>query len=129
LIERYPPEQTNPFESLQGLSSRHWFGTDPSGFDIFSRVVSAARLDLVIAMFGTAIAVGLGAAIGMAIGFGGGGLVSSTVSRCFDLIQSFPIFILALMIVALFGQRVSNIVFAIAVVYTPFYVRLFRSQT
>jgi peptide/nickel transport system permease protein len=128
LLEPYPPDKAAPFDTLLSPRAAHPFGTDSSGFDVLSRVIAAARIDLIIAISGTAIAVLLGGAIGTGIGFFGGP-VANIVSRAFDLIQSFPVFILALVVVALFGQSAGNIIFAIAFVYTPFFVRIFRSQT
>jgi peptide/nickel transport system permease protein len=71
---------------------------------------------------------GLGGVIGMAIG-SIGGVVDAVVSRLVDLLQSIPLFITALLMVTMFGQRMSNIIIAVTVVYLPLYVRTFRTET
>ncbi|MDX6653749.1 MAG: peptide/nickel transport system permease protein [Solirubrobacterales bacterium] len=128
VLARYPAEVAQPSESLLPPSGAHWFGTDASGFDIYSRVLYAARTDLIIGIAGTGIAMGIGAIIGMAIG-SIGGFLDSLISRIVDLLQSIPLFVTALLMVTLFGQRMSNIIIAVTIVYLPLYVRTFRSET
>jgi len=128
LLERYPADLPDGSASLQPPGMEHWFGTDTSGFDVFSRVVAAARVDLFIGLAGTLIAMTIGGIIGIGIAFAGG-VVDTLVSRTADLLQSIPMFVTALLLVMLFGQRVSNIIVAITVVYLPLYVRTFRTET
>jgi peptide/nickel transport system permease protein len=127
VLARFPPETANPAASLQPPGSTHWFGTDPSGFDIYSRLLYAARNDLVIGVFGALAAFALGGAIGLIVG-AVGGVVDAVVSRLVDLLQSIPLFITALLLVTLFGQRMSNIVIAVTIVYLPLFVRTFRTE-
>src|SRR6476646_783762 len=67
LIEPYPPNKAAPFDTLLSPSAAHLFGTDPSGFDGLSRVIAAARGDLIIAVSGTALAVSIGGSVGVSI--------------------------------------------------------------
>ena len=111
LLQRYPAEVPNPLQSLRPPGLQHWFGTDTSGFDVYSRVVAAARVDLLIGLTGTLVAMTIGGIIGIVVGFSKG-VADTLVSRGVDLLQSIPLFIAALMFVMLFGQRTSNVIAA-----------------
>jgi peptide/nickel transport system permease protein len=128
VLARFPAETANPSAALQPPGGTHWLGTDSSGFDIYSRLLYAARTDLVIGLLGTLVALGLGGAIGLALG-AAGGIADAVVSRLVDLLQSIPLFITALLLVTLFGQRMSNIIIAVTIVYLPLFVRTFRTET
>jgi peptide/nickel transport system permease protein len=127
LLERNPPNVANSAVSLRSPGGAYWFGTDISGFDIYSRVVDAARIDLLIGLLGSCIAMAIGGFIGLVVGYAGG-IADAVVSRIVDLLQSIPLFITALLLVTLFGQRFQNIVLAVTVVYLPLYVRTFRTE-
>lgn len=106
----------------------HWFGTDASGLDIFSRVITAPRTDLVIAISANVISMILGTIIGLLCGFYRGWL-SELVMRVSDLLQSFPILISGMILVTLAGRNQLNIILALGLLYTPIYVRLARVET
>ncbi|MFQ5914163.1 MAG: ABC transporter permease [Nitrospinota bacterium] len=127
LIAPFPPEEPNPFDTLQAPNPTHWFGTDATGMDIFSRVVWATRVDLSIAVLGTALSIFLGVPIGVLAGFYRG-WGSGLILRIADLIQAFPVFILALVLVALTGQNILNLIYVIAFVNMPIFLRLTRSD-
>jgi peptide/nickel transport system permease protein len=123
----YGPFATNAAEALQGPSRHHWFGTDQLGRDILSRVIVAVRLDLAMAVG----AVGLSFAIGSVVGACAGyfrGWTDKIVGRVTDTIMAFPLFVLAMAVVAALGNSVQNIVYATALVNLPFYVRLARAE-
>lgn len=105
----------------------HWMGTDASGFDIFSRVIVAPRTDLSIALAANLLSLALGVMLGLVAGYFRN-LATETVMRVSDVVQSFPAFISAMILVALAGRSVSNIVIALALLYTPIYVRLTRAE-
>ncbi|MCB8881403.1 ABC transporter permease [Acidisoma cellulosilytica] len=105
----------------------HWFGTDASGFDVFSRVISAPRVDLVIAVLANGFALLLGVPIGLIAGYFRNP-ATEIMMRVSDVVQSFPVFISAMILVALAGQSVVNLVIALAILYAPIYVRLTRSE-
>lgn len=116
-------------ESVSGAREQpvHWFGTDASGLDVFSRTLSAPRTDLVIALAANAVSFALGVALGLAAGyFRGRG--SALLVRASDLLQSFPVFITAMILVALAGRTQTNIVVAMTLLYTPIYLRLTRAE-
>jgi len=126
-IAPYGPETAMPSDALQGPSLKHLFGTDTIGMDIFSRVISAPRLDLVIAVCAQALALFVGAPLGIVTGYYKGWYIEF-IMRCFDFVQAFPVFILALALVAITGQSIFNVIFVIAAINIPVYARLVRSE-
>ena len=119
---------------LQPPSLSHPMGTDTAGLDILSRVLAAPRVDLAIALLSTGLAAALGAFLGAFIGLWEGqggvrGIVASLGLRASDIVQAFPVFALALVLVAVLGQGVRSIVLAIGIVNVPVYLRLMRGQT
>jgi peptide/nickel transport system permease protein len=123
----YDPIATQTSVALQPPSLTHWFGTDQLGRDVFSRVVVATRLDFLIAFSAVALSMAAGAMIGATIGYFGGGL-DATVSRVVDVLMAFPLFVLAMAMVAALGNSVSSVVYATAVINLPFYIRLARAE-
>jgi peptide/nickel transport system permease protein len=126
-IVPYDPLASNTSSALQGPSASHWFGTDQIGRDVFSRVIVATRLDFAIAVFSVALVFLLGGLAGVAAGFFGG-WTDRIVSRIADTIMAFPLFVLAMGIVAALGNTVENIVLATAIVNFPLYARIARAE-
>ncbi|MCE2969069.1 MAG: ABC transporter permease [Burkholderiales bacterium] len=123
----YDPLASNAAAALQPPSAAHWFGTDSLGRDIFSRVLVATRLDLAIALSAVVVSYTVGVALGLAAGYRGG-LTDRIVMRLADTIMAFPLFVLAMGIVAALGNTVANIVLATVVINLPFYIRLARAE-
>jgi peptide/nickel transport system permease protein len=124
----YDPLASNTARALQAPSAQHWFGTDQIGRDIFSRVLVATRLDLGIAGASVALVILAGGFVGLASGFFGG-WVDQLIGRVADTIMAFPLFVLAMAIVAALGNTVPNIVLATAIINFPLYVRVARAET
>ncbi|ATN37765.1 hypothetical protein ACO34A_28805 (plasmid) [Rhizobium sp. ACO-34A] len=108
-------------------------GTDIAGLDIFSRTLHAPRIDLTIALAATLAAALLGGTLGAYAGLWEGarglrGALSTLVLRLADVVQAFPVFALALVLVAVLGQGILSIVVAITVVSIPLYLRLMRAE-
>ena len=123
----YDPLASDTGATLQPPSLKHWFGTDQLGRDIFSRVIVATRLDFMIALSSVALVFLMGGFAGIAAGFYGG-WTDRIVSRLADTIMAFPLFVLAMGIVAALGNTVTNIVIATAIVNFPLYVRVARTE-
>src|SRR5215468_9841993 len=121
------PLASDTAAALQPPSARHWFGTDQLGRDIFSRVVVATRLDFGIAVASVVLVFILGGLSGVAAGFFGG-WIDRIVGRIADTIMAFPLFVLAMGIVAALGNTVTNIVIATAIVNFPLYARVARAE-
>ena len=113
--------------ALQKPSLHHLFGTDQLGRDIFSRVLVATRLDMTIALSSVALVFALGGVAGIAAGYYGG-WTDRIVGRLSDTIMAFPLFVLAMGIVAALGNTVTNIVLATAIINFPLYARLARAE-
>lgn len=123
----YDPLASNSAQALKPPSMLHWFGTDSLGRDIFSRVIVATRLDLGIAFSAVFLSFVIGMPLGLAAGFFGGWW-DRIITRLSDTIMAFPLFVLAMGIVAALGNTVSNIVLATAVINLPFYIRVARAE-
>ena len=114
-------------EILQPPSWQNWFGTDHLGRDVFSRVIVATRLDMAISVGAVALSFVAGSILGCAAGYWGGWL-DAVISRGLDMIMAFPLFVLAMGIVAALGNTVENVIYATAVINTPFYARVVRAE-
>jgi peptide/nickel transport system permease protein len=123
----YDPLASNTTAALKPPSAAHWFGTDQLGRDIFSRVIAATRLDLFIAVASVVLVFLMGGLAGVAAGFLGG-WTERIVSRIADTIMAFPLFVLAMGIVAALGNTVENIILATAIVNFPLYARVARAE-
>lgn len=127
LLAPYDPNATDANQALQSVSRHHWMGTDIYGRDVLSRVIFAARVDLLIALVATLIALTLGSFLGSISGYSGG-WVDHLVMRIVDTVMSFPSFILAMGITAAMGNKLTNVVVAIAITHVPIYTRLIRGE-
>src|SRR6266702_1916522 len=123
----YDPLASDTAAALRAPSIAHWFGTDQLGRDIFSRVIVATRLDFFIAVFSVALVFLMGGLAGVAAGFFGG-WTDRIVGRIADTIMAFPLFVLAMGIVAALGNSVHNIILATAIVNFPLYARVARAE-
>ena len=123
----FDPLASNSAIALQPPNGSHWFGTDALGRDIFSRVIVATRLDLGIAFAAVLLSFVLGMPLGLAAGFFGGWW-ERIITRGADTVMAFPLFVLAMGIVAALGNTVGNIVLATAVINLPFYIRVARAE-
>jgi peptide/nickel transport system permease protein len=121
------PFASDTASALSPPSAAHWFGTDQLGRDIFSRVVTATRLDFGIAVASVVLVFLMGGLAGVAAGFFGG-WIDRIVGRIVDTIMAFPLFVLAMGIVAALGNTVENIVIATAIVNFPLYARVARAE-
>jgi peptide/nickel transport system permease protein len=111
----------------QPPSLSHPFGTDPSGLDVFWRTLAAPRVDLVIAIVATLLSLSVGFLVGLLTGFFGGRR-GEFIMRVSDTLQSFPLYVLAIIVVVLTGRSATNIILIIAILNTPIFLRLTRSE-
>ena len=128
LLVPYDPLASDAARKLEAPSRQHWFGTDQVGRDILSRVMVATRLDFAISLAAVALSFALGSLAGSCAGFFGG-WTERLVSRVVDTIMAFPLFVLAMAIVAALGNTVANVVYATAIINLPFYARMARAET
>ncbi|MEO8154533.1 MAG: ABC transporter permease [Rhizobacter sp.] len=123
----YDPLTTDGAARLAAPSMAHWFGTDALGRDILSRVIVATRLDLGMAISAVSLSFAIGLALGAVAGYFGG-WTDRLLGRVMDTIMAFPLFVLAMGIVAALGNNVLNIIIATIVINLPFYYRFARSE-
>ena len=125
LIAPYDPSETSP-DSLAGPSAAHWLGTDSIGRDVLSRLIIGGRTTLLITFIAVAFALAGGLALGLFSGYVGG-MVDQVVMRILDVAFAFPVFLLAIAVVAALGPTVPNLILTIAIVYTPILARVVRA--
>jgi len=123
-IAPYNPSETSP-DSLAGPSVAHWLGTDSIGRDVLSRLIIGGRTTLLITFIAVAISVAIGLVLGLFSGYVGG-VVDQTIMRILDVVFAFPVFLLAIAVVAALGPTVPNLILTIAIVYTPRLARVVR---
>ena len=126
-LSQWDAEIANPREALRSPSWSHPFGTDRSGLDIFVRVFQAPRIDLSVVAIGVVIGGCIGILLGVLMGFARGRW-GELAMRLTDVIQAFPLLILAITLVSLAGNDLSNIVIVLAFVNIPVFIRLTRGQ-
>lgn len=127
LIAPYDPNATDANQAMLSVSRQHLMGTDIFGRDILSRVIHGARVDLLVALVATIIALAISSFLGSLSGYSGGWL-DHLVMRIIDTVMSFPSFILAMGITAALGNKLINVVMAIAITHIPIYTRLIRGE-
>ncbi|MFF3063126.1 dipeptide/oligopeptide/nickel ABC transporter permease/ATP-binding protein [Oerskovia sp. NPDC057915] len=125
LVAAYDPLQSGT--PAQPPSGEHWFGTDRTGRDIFSRIVYGARYSLVIGIGATGVALVAGAILG-SIAATAHKAVSETLMRILDIIMAFPGIALAVVFVAVWGKSLPVLIFTIAFLYTPQIARIVRAN-
>jgi peptide/nickel transport system permease protein len=126
-VAPFDPDEPDAEATLAGVSLRHALGTDLYGRDQLSRLIHAGRVDLLVALSATAIALTLGSGLGAVAGYRGG-WVDQVLMRGVDAVMAFPAFILAMAITAALGNSTANVVAAIAITHVPIYTRLIRGE-
>lgn len=106
----------------------HLLSTDDLGRDVFARILQGARVSLIVSVFATLIGLVIAMVLGVLCGYFGG-IVDDLVSRVFDVIVTFPMILLAVLIVVALGPSLNAVVIAIAVAIVPRYGRQFRVLT
>jgi len=125
----YDAENFFDYERInEGPSTTHWFGVDPLGRDIFSRILAGAGISLAAGFLSVLVGCILGAAMGLMAGYYEGWWDRITM-RISDVLFAFPGMLLALGVVALLGNSMINVIVAVAVFSVPAFARLVRGNT
>lgn len=122
------PINQHLLNQLAAPSHTYPFGTDVFGRDILSRIILGTRMSVMVGVTSVFIAVILGVPLGIFAGYRGGG-IDTAVTRLVDILMSFPVLILGLMLRAAIGGGISGLVIAIGIAITPRFIRLARGPT
>jgi glutathione transport system permease protein len=128
-IVPYDAENFFDYDSLNALPSlKHWFGVDPLGRDILSRIAMGARISLTAGFVSVAVGALIGTALGLVAGYYEGWW-DRVIMRLCDVLFAFPGILLAIGIVAILGGGMVNVIIAVAVFSIPTFARLVRGNT
>jgi peptide/nickel transport system permease protein len=132
-IAPFDPEEIDFAAQLTRPSLEHWFGTDQFGRDVFSRLVYGSRTALAVGILSSLFGCSVGAVVGAASGYFGG-RIDMVVQRVVDILLSFPIIVLAMVVIAVLGKKQAfgidlNLIAAIALPIIPKMARIARAST
>ena len=127
VIAPYNPTANDFSAMTEPPSLTHLLGTDQFGRDLLSRLIYGARTALIVGLSSAIV----GGAIGLVLGVGSayfGGRIDLVLQRIFDVVMAFPLIILALAVVSIFGTGVQNVIIAITIPLIPRIARVVRSS-
>jgi len=123
LIAPFDPTEMHMDDSLVPPNDIYKFGTDDAGRDVFSRVVYGGRISLKVGFISAAIALTLGLPMGLTSGYYGG-KVQFSILRFMDIMLAFPGILLALIVVAILGKGIDQVMIAVGIAHVPTFVRV-----
>lgn len=127
-LSPYDPDAQDVIDKLAGSSAQHWLGTDSFGRDTLSRIIWGSRVSLFVSFLSTIAGVIVGTLIGVVSGYYGGWF-DRVVMGMNDVLMSFPQIIMGIILVAVLGPSLFNIILAITVTAIPGFVRIARGST
>jgi peptide/nickel transport system permease protein len=127
LLAGQSPFAINLADTLQAPSLHHLMGTDQSGRDLLARIVYGARQSLLIGIGATALSMSIAIVLGVVAGLSGG-LVDGAINRGIEVLFAFPVLLLALLFVAVFGPSATTEIVAVGLGTAPGYARMIRGQ-
>jgi peptide/nickel transport system permease protein len=127
VISPHDPQAIQVIDRLQGPSATYPLGTDNLGRDTASRIIHGARISLLVGTLVVAVSAAVGIVLGLAAGYSD--RVDRVVMRIMDGLMAFPSILLAIALMAALGARLSNVIIALAIVYTPRVARVVRAAT
>lgn len=127
LLMPYEADDIQPEDALQGPTQRHLLGTDHFGRDLLSRMILGARISLGVGIVATTLSMIAGSALGLIAGFYGR-MLDEVLMRLMDILLAFPFIVLAVVLMAVVGPSLINVILIIALVRVPQFARLARGQ-
>ncbi len=127
LLSPYDPYEPDFVHLLQPPGRGHLFGTDELGRDVLSRILYGARISIAVGLVAVALAVFIGAPLGLVAGYWGG-RTDDLIMRAMDVLMAFPGILLAICIVSILGATLENAVIAVGVFTIPTFARLARGE-
>ncbi|MBI4200824.1 MAG: ABC transporter permease [Chloroflexi bacterium] len=126
VIAPYGPTVRVTEKPFQPPGAENLLGTDQFGRDVFSRIVFGARISLRISLTAVALSTVIGVTVGLTSGYFGGNY-DTVVQRFVDVLQAFPLIVMALAIIAVLGPSIPNVILAIGIAGSPGKARIMRS--
>jgi peptide/nickel transport system permease protein len=127
-VSTHDPTRTDAAQTFLPPGPRHWFGTDHLGRDIYSRIIHGTRISLAVGVATTVLGGVVGGIVGLVSGYGRRS-VDAVIQPALDIMQGFPLLVLALVLVAALGPSLSTVIVAIAVPFIPRVARVARAMT
>ncbi len=127
LFTAYTPEQADSTHRLESFSTKHPFGTDRFGRDIFSRTLYGGRITLVSSLAALTTALFIGVQLGIITGLHNQTVFDTVLMRIIDVLTAFPFIVFAMVIAALWGAGLVQLLTAVAAVWWIPFTRLSRS--
>jgi peptide/nickel transport system permease protein len=124
----YDPYKQDLNNILQQPNSQHLLGTDPIGRDILSRLIFGTRTALTVGFVSVSIATVIGVTLGTLAGYFGG-WINNIIMRFTDILMPFPMIVLALLIAAILGGGIQNVILALGIATIPGYIRIMCGMT
>ena len=122
----YDPDVMDTEHELQFFSAAHPLGTDQFGRDILSRIMEGTRVSFLVGALTVVFGLLVGGAVGAVAGYYGG-KIDEVIMKLIDTQMAFPGVLLALMLIAVFGNSIQNLIFALGVMSIPRFARITRS--
>jgi peptide/nickel transport system permease protein len=127
VVAPFGPSDQNLALRLEGPTGLHWFGLDELGRDIFARILSGARISLLVGLVVVSVSSTIGIMMGSIAGYFGG-RIDEAISRVMDILLAFPGLLLAIAMVAVLGPSLTNVILALTFIGWVGYARLVRGQ-
>ena len=128
MLAPYSPNAINPGIPFKGIGFKgHLLGTADLGRDLLSRIIYGARVSLIVAVGATLVGAGIGVLIGLVAGYFGGWL-DIVLMRIMDGMFSFPFILLAMILITVLGNGITNVIFAVGIANVPGFARVTRGQ-
>lgn len=127
VISPYDPDTMHAQDRIQFMNQKYLLGTDMYGRDILSRIIWGARVSIYVGLISVSIGLAVGIPLGLVAGYRGG-LIDEVIMRIMDSMMAFPAILLALVIVAVLGFSIQNLMVAIGTVYIPEFARVVRGS-
>ena len=126
-IATHDPRSVNLDKRLKGWSGEHFLGTDGNGRDVFSRIIYGSRISLKVGLIAMTFSLGFGTFFGAIAGYFGG-WSDNIIMRIMDMMLAMPSILLAMVVVTILGQSLTNAIIAVSIVYIPQYARILRAS-
>ena len=128
LLAPYDPTKQDPRNRLEAPNEEHRMGLDTLGRDVLSRIIYGARVSLMVGILSVALGGVIGTFLGLFAGYTGG-KVEGVIMRSVDVLMAFPSLIMGLMVLAVLGPGIPNMIIAIGIMLSPAFVRIVHSST